>query len=50
MGDDVHSLPQLIVEGYAAGKNASDENGEEYIEARLSPSGREIVSDLYTDE
>jgi hypothetical protein len=40
----------LITKGYAAGKDASDEYGDAFIEVRLSPSGREIVSDLYTDE
>lgn len=49
-GDEVHTLRQLITKGYAAGKDAYDENGDAFIEVRLSPSGREIVSDLYTDE
>lgn len=49
-GDEAHTLRQLIAKGYAAGKDASDENGDAFIEVRLSPSGREIVSDLYTDE
>ncbi|MGA3681835.1 hypothetical protein [Pseudomonas graminis] len=49
-GDDVHTLRQLITKGYAVGKDASDENWETFIEVCLSPSGREVVSDLYTDE
>lgn len=49
-GDEVHTLRQLITNGYAAGKDASDENGDAFIEVRLSPSGRGVVSDLYTDE
>jgi hypothetical protein len=49
-GEDVHTLRQLIAKGYAVGVDASDGDGDEYIEVRLSPSGREIVSDLYTDE
>lgn len=49
-GDDAHTLRQLIAKGYALGKDASDGNGDEYIDVHLSPSGREVVSDLYTDE
>lgn len=49
-GDNVHTLRQLIIKGFTVGKDASDANGDEFIEVRLSPSGREVVSDLYTDE
>ncbi len=49
-GEDVHTLRHLVTKGYAVSKDASDENGDEFIEVRLSPSGREVVSDLYTDE
>ncbi|MFK7698514.1 hypothetical protein [Pseudomonas caspiana] len=49
-GDDVHTLRQLISKGYAVGKNASNEDSDEYMDVRLSPAGREIVSDLHTDE
>ncbi|MCQ2996042.1 hypothetical protein NLO95_18230 [Pseudomonas syringae] len=49
-GDDVHTLRQLISKGYAVGKDASNEDGDEYMDVRLSPAGREIVSDLHTDE
>jgi len=49
-GVDAHTLRQLIAKGYALGKDASDGNGDEYIDVHLSPSGREVVSDLYTDE
>jgi hypothetical protein len=49
-GEDVHTLRQLIAKGYAAGVDASDGDGDEYIEVRLSPSGREIASDLEKDE
>lgn len=49
-GEGVHTLRQLIAKGYAVGVDASDGDGDEYIEVRLSPSGREIATDLYTDE
>ncbi|MFP3924540.1 hypothetical protein [Pseudomonas sp. W5-36] len=49
-GEDVHTLRQLIAKGYAVGVDASDGDGDEYIEVRLSPSGREIASDLEKDE
>lgn len=49
-GEDVHTLRQLIANGYAEGQDASSSEGDEYTEVRLTPSGREIASDLYTDE
>lgn len=49
-GEDVHTLRQLIARGYAAGVDASDGDGDEFIEVRLTPSGREIAGDLQTDE
>jgi hypothetical protein len=49
-GEDVYALRQLIAKGYAASVDASDGNVDEYIEVRLTPSVREIASDLYSDE
>lgn len=49
-GEDVHAFRHLIAKGYAEGVDASDGDGNEFIEVRLTPSGREIASDLYTDE
>lgn len=49
-GNDVHTLSQLIAKGYAEGRDAASGDVSEYIAVHLTPSGREVASDLYTDE
>lgn len=49
-GDDVHTLSKLIAKGYAEGRDASSGDGAEYIAVHLTPQGRGIANDLYTDE